>query len=78
MIFREIFFFFLKIMKRKSLVGKALKKFSRRDRLPVLRGMFVAPASALRLQQEYVAACCSADDGLVITPGEGRYLCLEQ
>lgn len=64
-------------MKRNDVYKKLISRISRRNSLPLLRGMFVAPEPVGRVQKvvevDYFNACC-ADEGLFLTAKECYYL----
>ena len=64
-------------MKRNKDHSKYVDKISRRDNLPLLRGMFVSPESSKRaqmLRQRNACHSCTSDEGLFLSAEEGLYL----
>jgi hypothetical protein len=64
-------------MKRDKVHSKVTSRISRKDNLPLLRGMFVAPQAAVKVRRpdhrdSYDYG--NAEDGLFLTAKEGFYL----
>ena len=64
------------IMNNKTLHQKGAKKISRRESLPLLRGMFVSPEQARhnKNNQSQTNHSSSYGDGLILSAREGMYL----